>query len=645
MEREHSSPAEGSAKLGQHGSFWWILGLVGLLAWQGWMTLTLFGRASPWQQLVDDQPILDGRHPLHFYHGILGARAFWTSGGLCAYDPSFQVGYPKTPVFDGGSRPAELFLALTGGDNHPAAYKIGLACCCLLVPCFLVVACRGAGLSYAATFFATLAGQVVWWSVSGQAALQAGDLDLLLAALALVAHVGLLVRYDREPGMVSWLGLLVTGSLACFAHLLLFCLLLPIWLIYYLTSGARHRELTWHVGLLASVVGAVGINTFWLIDWIHFWWLRAPSMQATPVLAHRTFRTLWESSLWGSTADRDVSVFLMASALVGTIVLNQMRQRVAARVLGLGTVGLCVLAILGIAWEPLGRAGTDILLVPGLLFAVLPAAYAWTQVYHLVEMRAGRPWLAALSCLGIVLAGAMAAHRTVVHVAQRCTGPAPLTIGLGPDRQALVATLLQHTRPDARILWEERHATRTTSRWTALLPLLAERSFIGGLDSEAGIEHLHVGLVEQKLAGQPIRTMSDAALDDYCRHYNVGWIVCWSPDVIARLRAWKDGAYEIARVIDGEQGVLFALRRPTRSYVLRGQARLVHADSQRITLSDVVPDKDGKVVLSFHYQTGLRVSPSRVKIEREPDPTKSIPLIRLHLTGPVARLTLTWDDR
>jgi hypothetical protein len=644
MEREDNSKAEGpaNASTSMRGSSLWYLGVLGLLAWQGWMTLTLFGREAAWDNLLSEQPIVDGRHGLRLYHGLEGARAFWSTGGLCAYDPAFQAGYPLTPVFDSGSRPAQLFLVLA--DGGLPAYKIGLACCCLLAPCLILLAGLSAGLGRAGSLVATALALVVWWSVPGRKALDAGDLDLLLAALALMAYVGLLVRFDRAPGVGCWLGLFVSASLACFAQPVLFALLLPLMLVYYLTSGVRHREMTWHLGLLATVVGAVTLNAFWLLDWLQYWWIRAPSPLPTGMLAHRTFRTLWESTLWGGPADRDLAIFLVASALVGVLILNQAHQRVAARLLGLGGGGLCLLAVLGIAWEPLSRAGTDALLVPGLLFAALPAGFAWTWAVHFLYRKTGQVALTGLICLGMAVSGAAAARHTVVPLAERCAGTTPLTIGLGSERQAIVATLIEHTRPDARILWEDRRETAERSGWTALLPLLTERAFVGGLEPRAAIEHLHVGLIEQKLAGQPIGTTSDAALADYCRRYNIGWVVAWSPEVIARFRAWNEGVDEIARLVDGGEGVLLALRRPTRSFALKGQAQLLHADSRRITLANVVPE-DGKVVLSFHYQTGLRASPSRVRIEREPDPATPIALIRLRLSGPVARLTLTWDER
>jgi len=76
---------------------------------------------------------------------------------------------------------------------------------------------------------------------------------------------------------------------------------------------------------------------------------------------------------------------------------------------------------------------------------------------------------------------------------------------------------------------------------------------------------------------------------------------------------------------------------------LQGQARFLHADCRHIALADVIPE-DGKVVLSMHYQAGMHVSPGRVLLEKEPDSCDPIPFIRLRMPGPVARLTLTWQQ-
>jgi hypothetical protein len=644
MERTPSAPAQGLAPAPRRWFSLWTLLFLALVAWQGWMTLSLFGPDEPWQALLDDRPILSGRHPLHLYHGYLGARSLWTTGRLSCYDPAFQIGYPKTPVFDSGSRPAELFLTLSGGEYSPAAYKVGLALSCLLVPWLLLLACRGAGLCAPATVLASAASLLVWWGAPGRKALEAGDLELLLAALAVLAHVGLLVHYHRAPGFWVWLGLLLTAALGWFAHPLMCLLLMPLLWVYYLSVGARHGRFSWHLALLGAQAGAVGLNLVWLGDWVSYWWLRLPQPRAVGMLAHRTLHTIWESPIWGQAADRNLGVLLLGSAFIGVCVFNQCQQRVAARLLGLGASGLWVLAILGIAWEPLGRVGTAGLMVPALWFAALPAAHVWTRTYYVLAYLVRGRLRAALLSGALLTAGGLALRPTLETFADRCGGTKPLVIGLGSDRQALVETLRQRTGREARVLWEDRPATRALSRWSALLPVLTGRGFIGGLDPDAGIEHIQAGLVEQKLGDQPIGRMSDAGLADYCRRYNVGWVVCWSEGAVARFRAWKGGAVELATVADDGPGVLFRIQRDNPSVALTGRAELLHADGHHITLGDVVPDTRGKVLLSLHYQAGMQASPPRVQVEPATDGRDPVPFVRLRLTGPAARVILTWDE-
>src|SRR5579864_1317832 len=124
MERYVPPPADRAALPASADSSIWHLVFVGLFVWQGWMTLTLFGPDHPWQRLQSDEPIISGRHALHLYRGILGAQSLRDRGQLSCYDPAFQAGYPQTPLFDNGSRTADLFILLAGGGYRPAAYKL-----------------------------------------------------------------------------------------------------------------------------------------------------------------------------------------------------------------------------------------------------------------------------------------------------------------------------------------------------------------------------------------------------------------------------------------------------------------------------------------------------------------------------------------
>lgn len=627
----------GGSNPGDH-RLWWAT-FLGLVAWQAWMTLSLFDPADHWRSLRDDRPVVSGAHPLHLYFGWLGASAWRANGTLCCYDPAFLAGYPKTPVFDSGSRPAELFLTLAGGTYSPAAYKIGLAACCGLVPFLLLLGARGAGLSRAASCLAVALGLLVWWGKPCRDSLEAGDLDLLLGGLSAVACAGRLLAFHRAPGVAAGAGLLLVGTLGWFAHPLLFLLLCPGVLVYYLSVGTRH-SLVWHLSLLLIQAGALALNSFWLIDWARSWWLRLPQQLDSTHLAHRTLEAFWNSPLWGEPADRTLAAVLVVLAAVGVVVLNQTNRRPAARVLGLGAGVLLLLASAGISWAPLGRVGTSTLFIPGLWFALVPAVATLAGLAGWLSRTAGSRWLMVVIGAGLAVAAGLGGRPLLAEAARRATGSTPLAVGLSDDQQALVEAIRRHTTPAARILWEERPGAHESSRWTALLPLWTERAYIGGFGPDVCIEHAYAGLVGENLAGRPIAEWSDLELEHFCRRYNVGWVVCWSPAALARFRAWR-GATPTAPVQDHGAGYLFTLR--PGSYVLKGKAEWLEADWRRIVLGEVIPE-DGKVVLSLHYQSGMTVSPSRVEIEREKDAYDPIPFVRLKVPGPVARLTLTWES-
>jgi hypothetical protein len=412
-------------------------------------------------------------------------------------------------------------------------------------------------------------------------------------------------------------------------------------LAYYLSVGARHDLFTWHLAFWLAEVGAVLVNLGWLVNWLAYWWLRAPLPSATALLQHRTLGAIWNAPLWGGPSDRLLAILLMSAAAVGVIILNQTHQRCTARLLGMGAGGALVLALLGISWEPLGLVGTAALLAPALWFAALPAAHAWTWLARL-PWRHGR-WGRAAACVLLLLPLTTFLRTALIGECLLCrwAEPRALQLGLGPERHELVKELVRHTSSEARILWEDRALPRSASRWPALLPLLTGRQFIGGLDPDGFLEHSSICLSNQMLEGRPIASWSDAELGDYCARYNVGWVVAWSPDALARFKEW-DQAEVLTSLHDAGAGVLFRVQRAHSSFALKGQASLVHADSRYILLGDVIPD-DGVVVLSLHYQAGMRSSPGRVQVEREPSGDDPIGFIRLRLAEPAACVTLTWD--
>ena len=194
-------------------------------------------------------------------------------------------------------------------------------------------------------------------------------------------------------------------------------------------------------------------------------------------------------------------------------------------------------------------------------------------------------------------------------------------------------------------MWDETTGDRGGWNWSALLPLLTDRAFLGGLDPESGVEHSYCAMCSRQLTGRMLNDWSDADLEAFCRWYNVGWVVARSPAAVER---WGKCAMarQIARLSEGGfPVVVYSLDRP-RSFVLGGTATWESADAHRVTLSHVSPNADGEVQLSLHMLEGLRVFPSYVRVEPMPDPTGRDPVhhVRLRLPGPVPLVTLVWEN-
>ncbi len=602
----------------------WIVGLLLVLVGQAALTLHLFGPGTSLEPLLDNEPILTGRHPLHQYHGYLGARALLEQGTLSCFDPAYHAGYPKTPVFDSGSRPADFLFLLVQGEFRPAVYKTGLALFCTSVPLAFWFAARGLRLPRGSALLAAVLGVVVFWQPPCQMLLRQGNLDLLLAGLVVLAQAGGLLWYHERPGFFVWIGVVVAGFLAWFAHPVLLAVLLPPALIYYFQVGPRHHPI-WHACLVIGLLSAIAANAFWLSDWIGYWWLRVPLRFETGT-PEGLFVALWSAEAWGDALHRCLAVSLLIFAVVGLRVLAGRGQSPAVWLFGIYLGQLLLLGALGVVSTLFIALETARIFVLALFFAV-PLA--------VVVLHAGLGRLAILLALPALWLLPLPLPLGLREPVQ------PFQLGFSSEQRAILDVLRNQTTGAARILWEDRQGD--AGRWTALLALTTGRSYIGGLDPDPEIEHLTNGLVDQVLAGRPLREWSDSELANYCDRYNVGWVVAWTPASRKRLESWS-AIRPLARLpLAGTEGRLYAVDRRF-AWALVGQAELLSADDQRIVLSDLRPWQ-GRVVLALHHVAGLQASPGRVIVEPEIDPRDPIPRVRLLMHEPVARVTLTWSRR
>ena len=77
---------------------------------------------DPLARELHDQPILSGRHPANLYLGMLAARARLATHSGCCYDPAFQAGYPRTPIF--AKRSIRAVSEGTVGQNCSTKFRM-----------------------------------------------------------------------------------------------------------------------------------------------------------------------------------------------------------------------------------------------------------------------------------------------------------------------------------------------------------------------------------------------------------------------------------------------------------------------------------------------------------------------------------------
>jgi len=597
----------------------WLAALAVLVVGQGALALRLFDSG-----LDDDRPILDGRHPLHLYHGLLGAATFRESQAVTCYDPHFQAGYPKTPVFDSGSRPAEVFLYAFPSRSPAAAYKLGLFLVCAVVPLVFAASGRGFGLNAPVAALAGFGGCLVWWSPAVRTLLEAGQIDGLMLGLAWIAFSGGLARYAADPGLTGWLLMAAASVVGWYVHPVGWLGVLPMVAVYYLISAPRHG-LAWHLGLLAVLGVGVVPNLWWLADWSRFWWLRQPSAgeaERVPDLLNLLGEFSDYGDLFGPGRLGIAAALLAIPGLV--ILVRQGRSGSVWLILAAG-LSAAIAARLGQTWLAARSAESVGGVLPAL--AVIPAAYAIGHGLQCVR-------------LGVALIGSVSALPLLMAWFGFGMAVAPLQLGPTPAQQQLIEAIHNTTTPEARLLIEDDGTASPGWNWPALLGLTGDRYCIGGLDPEANIEHLACGMKAGKLQGRPLAEWTPAERAAYCQRYNIGWILCRTPES-ARWWMTDPAAKVVGRYTAGSECTLIELNRP-RSYVLSGRATVAQMDRQRIVLTDVTPDESGCIRLSLHHQQELRIAPMNAIADTDTDPSDPIPFLKLHLSGPVSRITISW---
>ena len=181
-----------------------IVCLVAVLAVHAIQAVWLFPTL---RALVDnDHPVIVVDHAIHLYHGALGSRFLREHGTTWGYDPFFMAGYPETPVWDSSSNLSILFQSLAGGGYHPRAYNIGLLTCSILAMVSIPAGAAAAGVELWEIAMATILGWLYFHCGWPDVFWRSGLFGFVSASCGAVLLIGLLLAFERRPGVKRWGG-------------------------------------------------------------------------------------------------------------------------------------------------------------------------------------------------------------------------------------------------------------------------------------------------------------------------------------------------------------------------------------------------------------------------------------------------------
>jgi hypothetical protein len=656
---------------------------VTVLGVHAWLTLRLF---PSWRSLVDERPVISVDHVIHLYHGFLGARSLREHGTSWGYDPSFMAGYPKTPVYDSSSAPAELFQLLAGGVYSPRAYKIGIALLVALVPIAIMLAGWGYGGGRVASVAAAAWSMWYWWVGFPDVLVRTGLVAFVWSSAVAVLVPGLLTRWGRTTRFAEWAALAAAATAGVQAHAIFPIMTALPALVGYVGGAMRPTHLhswRWHAATWAAAAVALAATHFWCWPLIQFLHLKT----ASDLFMTYTGNPFVLIVNYYIGADGRVPLLMVLFGTAGLCGMWRAGRRTEAIVLTVQVLALAALTFfgseltatrnleplrfqvpLGLAWSV--AAGEGLAAIASALnpWSVSPGrrpklrrlcAAVFVGVAILCttpSFCSGRSWLLPHVRL----------PSTWEHSSERLQSARPLAVGLRPEMNQLVAWIRGNTDPSARILFEDQlrlleqgdPAAPESIHWTPLLPLLTGRAFVGGLYHMAFIPHQRAAFGDWRLAGRHIRDWSADELAAFCEQYNIGWVITWSrasrikqaqhgedatkplaTEVFAGL-PWCERVARLPRhTVRPDENVYMVFRvKRDHSYFARGRGRLVAADFNRIELADVDPDA-GELVLRFHWQQGLESDPP-LPIERVDAPGDPVGFIRVRSPDPLPRLVV-----
>jgi hypothetical protein len=617
-------------------------------AWTGILFLLhSLGLASlfvPLSSLFNSQPVTEQDWGLHFHH-LKSMEAFWHQDrAFWGYNPLFMAGYPSNTIQDLSIKFFE-FAALglaTFGLAPIQWFKLLAFLLAAAVPWLMYFAGRNlffdrVDIKNGTALGAALLGTAYWWNSFPREMFFYGMVGYAPVSYASVLGVTLLYRIAKNSS---------SRSSIHFAWLLLALVILPLHvqsivlflppavaLLLVKTDVYRRNLFFWTAGVAALSILA---NLAWLapafdhrsddvasaiVDQLPLFTSMDPFTFIKDYVGPAGYWTFRPSFL-----EKGFRLMLLLIGSWGTWKLLHSENRTVGIMLASAEIVLFLLAYFGSlipfvnSWQPLRFK------VPFDLFLTLPASYILADGLARRSPASRSYILPAIGACGL-LAFLFNLFATEIRTTML------LRAGLRPELSAIVEWIKNETPAEGRVLFEESGDETgfvyDGAYLSSFIPHWTGRELIGGPINLYNDRHHFAEFHSGKFLKKDFAMLTDDAIRNYFRLYNIGAVVAFYPASIQRLQS-VPGLVTVDRRI----GPVYLMRvNQPLSWFIQGEGK-VKARLNRLELSDL---KGKEIVLKYHWIKGLSASPpariAPVKIYDDP-----IPFIKIF--EPPAALTL-----
>ena len=506
---------------------------------------------SPLAGLVNGAPIIEQDWGLHFHH-LKSIAAFWQQDrALWGYNSLFMAGYPSNTIQDLSIKLFEfLALVLSIFALTPIQwFKIVTFLATACVPWFMYFAARNLffdrdAIKNGAALVAALLGTAYWWNSLPREMFFYGMVGYAPASYISVLGVTLLYRIARTPTLWSpiHLGWLILAVVILPLHVQSIVIFLPpiVALLVIQRDVFRRNLLIWTAGAAAVSILA---NLPWLAPaFAH----RSDDVSSAIVDQLPLFTSvdpltflkdyLGPNGYWtfrSSFSEKGFRLMLLLLGSWGTWKLVRSENRTAGVILASAGIVLFLLAYFGSlipfvkGWQPLRfKVPLDLLMV---------LATAYLVVDRLIHRTTSPSYIAP----ALLACGAMTLFFNVV--ATESLGKMRLRTEIPPELAAIVEWIKKETPAEARVLFEE-SGDETGFVYdgvylSSFIPHWTGRELIGGPINLYNDRHHFAEFHSGKFLKKDIRILTDDAIRNYFRLYNIGAVVAFHPASIQRLQS------------------------------------------------------------------------------------------------------------